>query len=151
VDIPVERAKVERRRSLYKDLFGTDLSVIVEAYDAPWASRDQRTLASQILDGQKSINSLSTQELELLDDLAVRFNDQGGELDEAMRQAERERLRLLERGRHGSGDGGRDDDGTSDDEDMQPEPGSDLQIPDVSADIAGAYGWIRGDGEEGSE
>jgi hypothetical protein len=126
---------------LYKDLFGTDLSVVAEAYDAPWASREQRTLARQILDGQKAINSLSTPELELLDDLAVRFNDQGGELDESVRQAERERLRLLDEAAARG----------QDDQEVRTEPESDLQS-EVPPDIAGAYGWLSGDGgEEGSE
>jgi hypothetical protein len=136
VDIPVDEVKAERRRSLYKDLFGTDLSVVAEAYDAPWASREQRTLASAILDGRKSINNLSTSELELLDDLAVRFNDQGGELNEAVRQADSERLLLPEQAEARR----------QADQEVQPGDGSDLQ-PDVSEDIKRAYGWT-GEGEE---
>lgn len=141
VDIPVEKIRAERRRSLYKDLFGTDLSVVAEAYAAPWASHEQRELASQILDGQKSIHTLSTAELELLDDLAVRFNDQGGELNESMRAAHRERLPVPEH------EGARGQEA----EEMQPAGESDLQ-PDLPPDVAGAYGWLRGDGgEESSE
>lgn len=124
---------------MYKDLFGTDLSVVAEAYNAPWASREQRTLATEILDGRKSINTLSTPELELLDDLAVRFNDQGGELNESMLSANRERLSVPEL----------EADGRSEAEEVQPSGESVLQ-PDVSPDIAAAYGWLGGDGDEES-
>lgn len=138
VDIPVDKVKTERRRSLYRDLFGTDLSAVAEAFGAPWASGDQQTLAAQILDGRKLINSLSTQELDLLDDLAIRFSDQGS-LNETMRQADGERLRVPDS----------ETDRRKDTEEVQSESENDLRS-DVLPDITGAYGWIRGD-KEGSE
>jgi hypothetical protein len=145
VDIPVDSLKARQKGSLYRDLFGTDLSVVVEAYDAPWASHEQRILAEQILSGRKSVNTLSTQDLELLDDLAIRFNDQGGNY-EAMRQAECERLRLLEEAAAREQDEEQDEE---DDQEVQSEGESDLQL-DLPADITEAYGWIRGEGDEKS-
>lgn len=140
VDIPVEKSVPVRRPSLYRDLFGDDLSVIFEAYGAPWASKEQQILAGQLLEGQKSINSLSTQDLALLDDMAVRFNDQGGEVHETVPAAHGERLSLSDDR----------EDGEREDEEMQPSGGSDLQS-DSPSNIAGAYGWLSGDGEGGGK
>lgn len=138
VDIPVGKSKPVNRSSLYKDLFGSDLSVVADAYDANWASSEQRDLARQLLSGQKSVHSLSTPELELLDDLAIRFNNQGGEKHEDVRPVHRERLSVP------------DDDavGGKDDQEVQSGGESDLQS-DTPSNIAGAYGWLSG-GEEGS-
>lgn len=138
VEIPVDKVSAPPRRSLYKDLFGSDLSVLADTYGAPWTSVEQRLLAGQILDGQKSVNTLSTGELELLDDLAVRFNNQGGVSRETMLPANRERLRVPSE----------EDARQQAPEAVQSADGQGVQ-PDVSPNLAGAYGWLGGqDGDE---
>jgi hypothetical protein len=135
VDIPVDKPTTRVRRSLYRDLFGTDLSVIIEALDAPWASREQQDLAAQIVNGQKQINSLSTADDELLDDLAIRFNDQG---------VDREEVQQIIRPKPPIPDD--PEDGGDEDEEAQSETGSDAQS-DVPSSISTAYGWLQEGGE----
>ena len=74
VAVPGQPAPPSRKVSLYRDLFGDDVSVLAEALNAPWASMEQRELAHQVLDGRKRLRDLPDQELELLDDLAHRYN-----------------------------------------------------------------------------
>lgn len=133
IDIPRSKTKAKQKRSLYIDLFGTDLSVIAEASDAPWASSDQQTLAARILNGQKSLNNLSAQELELLDDLAIQFNNHGGGPNETVRQTDGERLCVPDQ----------KTDWRQDVEEVRPESRPGLQL-NSAPDITGAYGWIRG-------
>jgi hypothetical protein len=135
VDIPVEKPTTRVRRSLYRDLFGTDLSVIMEALHAPWASREQQELATQIVDGQKQINSLSTADDELLDDLVIRFNDQGGDREE-VQPTDRQRLPIPNDLEDGDGD-----------EELQSSGGSDVQS-DVPSSISTAYSWLQEGGDE---
>lgn len=133
VEIPVEKVPALPRPSIYRDLFGSDLSVLADTYGASWASGDQRLLAGQILDGQKSINTLSPQELDLLDDLAVRYNH-GGSPRETVPSANRERLRVpSEEAARGQAP-----------EAMPPAEEHGVQ-PEVSPNIAGAYGWLGGE------
>jgi hypothetical protein len=120
VDIPVDIKPQKRGPSLYRDLFGDDLSVIAEAYGAPWASHDHHTLASQILDGQKDINSLSTQDTSLLDDMAVRFSGYTPSQAEPVQQA----LKPVERAKE-----------EADRQESEDAP---------AQSITDAYGWLEG-------
>lgn len=140
VGIPVDSPLPIRKRSLYRELFGEDLSMLVDIYDALWASPEQRLLAAKLLGGEVSINTLSTQEADLLDGLAIDFNHQGGVKNESkdVRQAVRKRLPVP------------DDDESRENrrEEMRAEP--ELGVPSgVSPGIAGAYGWISGEEEGG--
>jgi len=134
VDIPVETPTTPVLDSLYRDVMGDDLSLIYMALDAPWVSPEQSRLAEQIVDGRKDLNSLSTAEVEILDDLVRRYN--GGD-HEKLRTADSERL-PLPRARGGRGE---------EDQEVQPGPKDDLQsdVPEPSDDITSAYDWLEGD------
>jgi len=136
VDIPVEKPKVTPKRGLYHDTFGDDLSIIQMALDADWAGFDQKNLATALLAGSKSINSLSTADLEMLDSLVRQFNDRGP--DEKVRQEERERLLVPKAPEREEPEGGSDQDVQSEDESEMP-AGDNPYHPD-------GYGWL---GEEG--
>ena len=93
VSIPVVGTR-SPRMSLYKDLFGSDLSVLSEVLDSPWVTEDQYLLASQLLDGRKGIEDLDKTETDLLDDVAARFNAQEGIPKKVTVSVQHEKLRV---------------------------------------------------------
>jgi hypothetical protein len=134
VDIPNIKNKQPPRvsPSLYKDLFGSDLSIVAEFYDAPWISQDMKDLAVKLLDGQKFIGDLQTTELNLLDDLVIRVNNQKG-------------CRTVIQPTHKQAVP--DEDIQDEDQEMQYGEESDLQSEGPS-NVAGAYGWLSGEGSK---
>lgn len=129
-----------RQRSLYEDLFGADLSPIYASLDAAWANDDTRELATKIVSGESSINSLSTQEKEVLDGIARAVNDYG--TAPPVPAALDQRLPV-------SRDDDDDDDPEGDDQDpSDPETDEDLSssggdgVPaELPSHITDAYGW----------
>jgi hypothetical protein len=136
VNIPGQPLPVMKNPSLYRDLFGDDLAPAHLALQDSWANHDQRLLAEQLLDGRKSINSLTEDDRELLDSLASSYA-MAGDQRANLQQADDQRLSLL----------GEEDPVAENDEDLQAEEGSDLQHR-LGDEITGAYGWT---GKESSE
>ena len=137
-----------RQRSLYEDLFGTDLSVITMALDAPWANHDMRRFAAEIMSGRTSINRLSTAQLEMLDGIARAYNDGGNRAP--VRQKVVQRLPTPKDDESGPEEPG-DDDREGDDGDsagVRPDGGSGVQGAGSDWDPSRAYSWTEG-GEEG--
>jgi len=135
IDIPGVDLKKRQPPSLYRDLFGDDLSVVAEALDSSWVDADQQKLVQDLLNGKKSIVDLDSVDRELLGDLAHRYVE---DRHAPVRQTISEGLPLLDRV----------GDRREESQRVQPEERP-IVSPGDPSDLAGAYGWLRD--EEGSE
>jgi hypothetical protein len=70
---PGETMATRPQRSLFKDMFGTDHSILALALDSNWSSHEQRELAMQVLSGHKSISKLTPSEHDVLDGIVDFF------------------------------------------------------------------------------
>ena len=139
VNVLIEPPK--QRRSLYQNVMGDDLSLLYAALDASWSSPDMKELAMGITSGERSIDNLSTTDLELLDSMAMAYS--GGDY-EKMRQAQLQRLptQTTDRAQDEDGEG----DGDGGDSDVRPYGGSELQGDGGDGSPDSAYSWLKEDG-----
>jgi hypothetical protein len=124
---------LKSQRSLFKDMFGTDHSILALALDSHWASPEQRELALQVLSGTKSLSTLTTAENEVLDEIVHSYNDSDRPTGTSVQSAS-ERLSIPAGDEHG--------------QNMQPTGDTDLrdQSTEDGPDFSGAYGWLDGGG-----
>ena len=139
VDIPVDKPTTRVLDSLYRDVFGDDLSLVRIALEAHWVTPDQRRLAVDLIDGKKDLNSLSTADRDILDDLVHRYNDYGGDPYEDLSATAREGREV--QAPEKDPERGRDDAAVSDAE----QEGVHSEVP--SDAITNAYGWLDGDSD----
>lgn len=135
VTLPFRKIDAPRARSLYGDLFGTDLTVVMEALHDGWANEEQQLLSEQLASGEKDMGSLSQLDRDLLDSIARNYAALGGSR-EAVCATDGERLRLSTEksgGREGK-------------EGLQSRDSSLLQSG-LSAS-AGTYGWLDEEDDE---
>ena len=127
VDIPVDKTKAPKPvvRSLYKDMFGRDLTVAAMALDGDWASDEQKDLCRRLLTRETDINNLSTEEARLLDSLVVRYNDN----DLTRKDYQEKDLELVP------------EEEEEELEDLEEEPEDSSPAPSES--ITNAYSWIK--------
>ena len=78
INLPGETMATRPQRSLFKDMFGTDHSILALALDSNWSSHEQRELAMQVLSGHKSISKLTPSEHDVLDGIVHSYNDSSG-------------------------------------------------------------------------
>ena len=95
VDIPCISAPTKKTKTLYQEFFGGDLSALYDASEATWASNEQRNLSMSLLSGQKSLDNLTSNELDILNEITTNFLELGGGYDERMQQRNK-RLPVLE-------------------------------------------------------
>lgn len=69
---------IKSQRSLFKDMFGTDHSILALALDSNWANHEQKELAQQVLSGHKSISKLTAAEQDVLDGIVHSYDSSGG-------------------------------------------------------------------------
>lgn len=122
------------QRSLFKDMFGTDHSILALALDSNWANPEQKELALQLLSGTKSLSKLTADEHEVLDGI-VHSYDASDRPTLTPVQSANERLSVPPSDEHG--------------QDMQPAGDTDMQDRSSSEDgpdFSSAYGWIDGGG-----
>jgi len=123
---------IKSQRSLFKDMFGSDRSILALALDSSWASPEQHELAMQVLSGTKSISKLTADEHGVLDGIVNSYNDSSRQAPTPVQSAS-ERLSVSADGEEG--------------QDLQ--AGGDPDLQDRSAtedgpDFSSAYGWIDG-------
>ena len=139
VNVPIEPPK--QQRSLYQNVMGDDLSLIYDALDASWSSPDMKELAMGIASGERSINNLSTTDLELLDSMVMAYS--GGDY-EKLRQDPLQGLPTQTLDRASDEDGPGDGDGG--DQDVRPSGGPSVQGAEDGRSPDGAYSWLKEDG-----
>jgi hypothetical protein len=73
VELNFKKLKKPKKRSLFEELFGTDLNPLLDTLNNS-KSEEQRQLSSEILGGVKTVKNLSPEDKELLDQIAMAFN-----------------------------------------------------------------------------